>query len=197
MSLSVKSQPIPPDIAQAYHGLRRALLSFLRQQVTDPVVAEDLLHEVFLKALKAMQRGDTPTNLTGWLYMIARNSVIDYYRAKRPSDPLPDDLVATESEDNLTEQDLARCLKPLMQSLPPLYRNTLLATDFEGQAMQVLADQENVSLSAIKSRASRGRKMLKQSLLACCKVEVSSSGQVLDFDVSTQPPMCNQSDSCR
>ena len=197
MSLSVKSQPISLDIAQAYHGLRRALLSFLRQQVTDPVVAEDLLHEVFLKALKAMQRGDTPTNLTGWLYMIARNSVIDYYRAKRPSDPLPDDLVATESEDNLTEQDLARCLKPLTQSLPPLYRNTLLATDFEGQAMQVLADQENVSLSAIKSRASRGRKMLKQSLLACCKVDVSSSGQVLDFDVNTQPPMCNQPNGCR
>lgn len=39
--------------------------------------------------------------------------------------------------DNLVEQDLARCLKPLTQSLPPLYRNTLLATDFEGHTMQI------------------------------------------------------------
>lgn len=196
MSLATHTQPDPKDIAQAYKGLRQSLMGFLRHQVTDPAVAEDLLHEVFLKALHAMQRGDSPTNLTGWLYTIARNSVIDYYRAKRPSDPLPDDLVAAVSDDNLVEQDLARCLRPLTETLPPLYRNTLLATDFDGLTMQVLATQEGVSLSAIKSRASRGRKLLRQNVLACCKVDVSSSGEVLDFHANVQTPPCNPSDGC-
>nr|WP_315487827.1 sigma-70 family RNA polymerase sigma factor [uncultured Rhodoferax sp.] len=196
MSLATHTQPDPTDIAQAYKGLRQSLMGFLRHQVTDPAVAEDLLHEVFLKALHAMQRGDSPTNLTGWLYTIARNSVIDYYRAKRPSDPLPDDLVAAVSDDNLVEQDLARCLRPLTETLPPLYRNTLLATDFDGMTMQFLATQEGVSISAIKSRASRGRKLLRQNVLACCKVDVSSSGEVLDFHANVQTPPCHPSDGC-
>ena len=179
---------VTPDIALAYQGLRHALLGFLRNKVGDNNVAEDLLHEVFLKALSAIERGDSPSNLTGWLYTIARNSVIDYYRTQRPTDPLPEELASPQPDDNLVEQDLARCLQPLTETLPPLYRNTLIATDFGGQTMQVLADQEGVSLSAVKSRASRGRQMLKQRLLACCQVDVSGSGQVLDFATNAQAP---------
>jgi RNA polymerase sigma-70 factor, ECF subfamily len=178
---SPNTAPSPQDIALAYQNLRQTLLGFLRKKVSDNTVAEDLLHEVFLKALNAIERGDSPTNLNGWLYSIAKNSVVDYYRTKRPTDPLPDELIAPESDDDLTEQDLARCLKPLTESLPPMYRNTLLAADFEGQTLQLIADRESLSLSAIKSRASRGRQMLKQSLLACCQVDVSQSGQVVDF----------------
>lgn len=181
---------VTPDIALAYKDLRQALLGFLRNKVGDNNVAEDLLHEVFLKAISAIERGDSPSNLTGWLYTIAKNSVIDYYRTQRPTDPLPEELASPQPEDNLVEQDLARCLKPLTASLPPLYRNTLNATDFGGQTMQVLADQEGVSLSAIKSRASRGRRMLKRSLLTCCQVDVSQSGQVLDFQQSKNSPSC-------
>ena len=196
MSLESQNQTIPLDIAQTYESLRHLLLGFLRKQVSDPVAAEDLLHEVFLKALTAIERGDAPTNLTAWLYTIARNSVIDYYRAKRPLEALPDDLIAAESDDNLVEQDLARCLRPLTQSLPALYRNTLLATDFDGHAMQTLANLENISLSAIKSRASRGRKMLRERLLTCCKVDVSNSGQVLDFHENEVTPSFDQRTCC-
>ena len=188
---------LPQDVATAYQALRRALLGFLKKKVRDDSVAEDLLHEVFLKALGAIERGDSPANLTGWLYAIARNSVIDYYRAKRPTDPLPKELVSPGSDENLVEQDLARCLKPMTESLPPLYRNTLLATDFEGHTMQAIADRENVSLSAIKSRASRGRQLLKQSLLTCCQVDVSGSGQVLDFHSTEESPSCAADGGCR
>ncbi len=191
----MKALPIAPDtnpldISAAYQALRLALLGFLRKQVTDPTVAEDLLHEVFLKALGAMERGDTPKNLTGWLYAIARNTVVDFYRAKRPMDLLPDDLVAEVSDDSLVEQDLARCLKPMTERLPTLYRDTLLATDFDGRTMHELAAQWGVSVSAVKSRASRGRKMLRQSVLACCQVDVSNSGQVLDFQRHPKPLPC-------
>lgn len=193
---TIDIKPPMPDIALAYQGLRGTLLGFLRNKVSDNAIAEDLLHEVFLKALSAIERGDSPSNLTGWLFTIARNSVIDHYRTRRPTDPLPDELATPEADDNLVEQDLSRCLKPLAESLPPLYRHTLLATDFEGLTMQMVADRENVSLSAIKSRASRGRRMLKQSLLACCQVDVSDSGQVLDFHKNDKSSGCADPSVC-
>jgi RNA polymerase sigma-70 factor (ECF subfamily) len=195
MSVTVQ-QTTQADLAVVYQNLQQSLLGFIRKQVTDPVLAEDLLQDVFLKAINAIQRGDTPANLIAWLYTIARNSVIDHYRAKRPTDPLPDDLAAVDTDDHHIEQDLARCLKPLVQSLPPLYRNTLLATDFAGQPLQSLVALEKVSLSAIKSRASRGRKMLRQRLLTCCTINVSSSGQIEEFSSNTAELRLDKKDCC-
>lgn len=169
------------ELSLAYRALRQTLLGFLRKKVSDPAVAEDLLHEVFLKALTALERGDAPRNMTGWLYTIARNGVIDFYRSKRPSEVLPEDLAAVEVDDDAAEQQLALCLKPFTEELPSLYRETLLATDFDGRTLQDLATQWDVSVSAVKSRASRGRKLLKQRVLNCCKVEVSNTGHVLDY----------------
>lgn len=183
-------------LAIPYQNLRHAMLAYLRKQVTDAAVAEDLLHEVFLKALAATQRRGAPHKLPGWLYAIARNTVIDYYRAKRPMEALPDELLAADPPDNVVSQALANCLKPLAERLPALYRDTLLATEFQGKTLQTVATQGNVSLSAIKSRASRGRKLLKESLLACCQVEVSGSGEVLDFQPRQVTLGCAAPGSC-
>jgi RNA polymerase sigma-70 factor, ECF subfamily len=57
-----------------------------------------------------------------------------------------------------------------------------MATKFKGKTLQSLATQWDVSLSAVKSRASRGRVMLKQKLLDCCKIEVTKAGSVLDVE---------------
>lgn len=184
------------DITVSYQELRRSMLGYLRKQVTDPVVAEDLLHDVFLKALAAGEREVIPRNLPGWLYRIARNTVIDFYRAKRPTDVLPDDLVAEDSGNDLTQQALSECLLPLIKQLPPIYRDTLLATDFEGKTLPSLAAEWHVSVSALKSRASRGRKMLKEKLLACCHVEVSGTGEILDFHTHDSASACSATKGC-
>ncbi len=164
-----------------YQDMRHAMLAYLRKHVADSASAEDLLHEVFFKALVAIQGGDNPHNLSGWLYTIARNTLIDYFRAKRPMDELPDDLLITEPPNNMASQGLANCLKPLAELLPPIYRDTLVAIEFHGKTLQTVATEGNVSLSAVKSRASRGRKLLKERVLTCCKVELSRTGEVLDF----------------
>ena len=181
------------ELSEAYRALRQTLLGFLRKKVSDPAVAEDLLHEVFLKALTALERGNAPSNMTGWLYTIARNGVVDYYRSKRPTEALPEELATVEADDDLAEQRLALCLKPFTEELPSLYRETLLATDFEGRTLQDLATQWDVSVSAVKSRASRGRKLLKQRVLECCKVEVSNNGHVLDYHPHVKTPGASES----
>jgi len=88
------------------------------------------------------------------------------------------------------------CLRPLVQRLPPIYRDTLLAAEFDGRPLRALAEAEGVSLSAIKSRASRGRRLLQDELVACCSVTLSKSGAVLDYDeraAGTCAPGCGSS----
>ena len=184
------------DFTLHYQSLRRSMLSYLRKHIADPVVAEDLLQEIFLKALVADKRSHAPRNIAAWLYTIARNTVIDFYRAKRPMSELPDDLVSGDSEDNLTEQSLAECVRPMLEQLPPIYRDTLLATDVDGKTMHLLAAELSVSVSAVKSRASRGRKMLKEKLLACCVVDLSSTGEIIDFHAHDSSSKCSAEGGC-
>src|SRR5439155_10717156 len=58
--------------------------------------AEDLTEQVFLKAWEAIDRYQPRgTPFTAWLYRLAHNLVIDYYRSRRPTTPL-EEIVDTE-----------------------------------------------------------------------------------------------------
>ncbi|SEB13461.1 hypothetical protein SAMN05660964_03744 [Thiothrix caldifontis] len=53
---------------------------------------------------------------------------------------LPEDLPVEAEEPASTAAQLSQCLLPLVQQLPDIYRDTLLATDFEGRNLQALAE---------------------------------------------------------
>lgn len=168
-------------LSESYRMFRQGLLGFIRSRVHDPALAEDLLHEVFLKAIKALERDATPANMPAWLYRIASNVVIDHYRSLRPTDDLPEDLEALAPFRLPAEQTLALCLVPFIKELPDHYRDTLLATAIEGRSLADLSRELGLSQSAIKSRASRGRRLLRDKVLDCCHVELSAEGEVEDY----------------
>lgn len=56
--------------------------------------------------------------------------------------------------------------------------------------MRTLAEQQQVSVSAIKSRASRARVMLKEKLLECCHIEMTD-GLVSDYH-RISPTRCGE-----
>lgn len=177
-----------PDraVADLYAELRGALLAFLRKHTGDAQVAEDLLHDVVLKALTASRdEAQAPHNLTGWLYAVARNAAMDHHRRQRPTDELADDLPTphpSDEDDALIE--LANCLRPVAERLPETYRATVIAAELDGLSLAHVADAQGLSLSAVKTRASRGRRLLQQELIECCRVALSTHGQVLDYDAA-------------
>lgn len=181
--MSDQPPPDPPTIEQLYVPLRRSLLAFLRKHTGDPHAAEDLLHDVVVKALVGSRdQAKPPQNLTAWLYAVARNAAMDFHRRARPTEEMPEDLAGEEADWSEDYLELADCLRPMVRRLPDKYRQTVLACEFDGARLRDLADAEGVSLSAIKSRASRGRRMLQDELVTCCNVVLSASGQVMDYD---------------
>lgn len=181
----VDPSPVPEsrDVTAAYRELRSTLLGVLLKQTGDAHAAEDLLHDVMLKVLASEKAGrPAPENIGAWLYSVARNAAIDWHRARRPSEELPEDLAAPADEESEAGLELANCLRPMAERLPDHYRDTLLAAEFEGQPLKQIAETQGISLAAAKTRASRGRKLLQQELVQCCRVVLSGSGQVLDYD---------------
>lgn len=173
----------PPnqDLGETFARLQLQLGSYLRKQVRDPAVAEDLLQQLFLKAQETL-RSDRPIgNLIGWLYVTARTTVVDYHRSnKMKSVEFDENRVHIEAEDSGLQQELATCLQPFAEQLPAIYRDALIATDFLGKPMREVALLQGVSVSAIKSRASRARAMLKAKVEECCHVEISG-GAIVDY----------------
>ena len=179
----------PTAAALATRDLRRHLRAWLRTRVADDATADDLVQEVFLRALTATT---TPTDPAAWLHAIARHTLVDHYRARRPPAALaelPDEPPAAAADDDArAHRELSSCLRPFAEDLPPIYRDALVATDFEGRPMREQARAAGVSLSAIKSRAARARQLLKARVLACCRVEVTPAGQVTDYHPHARCP---------
>ena len=86
-----------------------------------------------------------------------------------------------DSEEQSSLGELSACVAPMIAALPEKYRDALIMTDLNGMTQQEAANRLGVSLSGAKSRVQRGRKQIKDMLLACCRVELDRLGGVVDF----------------
>ena len=136
-------------------------------------------------------------NLVGWLYAVARNAAMDHHRRQRPHDELSDELVAPlDDEDQMLRHSLAACLRLMTERLPPLYRDTVLATEFDGHTLGRLASEGGASILAVKSRAMHGRRLLADELLRCCRVVRGDDGQIVQVDMHASQA-CQPAAPCR
>ena len=175
---------LPVDVApQTWESYRAELVRFVGSRVSDGAAADDIVHDVLLKALSQIDTLEDPGRLRGWLYRITRNAVVDHYRHRRPSEPLPPDFETESPEDvQRAERELASCLEPLLGSLPQAYRQALTLAEVEELSQREIARREGLSLSGAKSRVQRARRMLREAVLACCRVELDRRGGVTDFE---------------
>ena len=69
--------------ARIYDQFGNKLYRFIYFRVGHKEMAEDLLSDTFVKAWQKINQINSPESLSGWLYQIARNNIIDYYRLRK------------------------------------------------------------------------------------------------------------------
>jgi RNA polymerase sigma factor (sigma-70 family) len=116
--------PAPVDVAieaaisAAYLEHRKAVLGYTLRMTRDAEVAEDIVHEAYLRLVSVARTGVMPDNVAGWLHRVARNLVIDWARRSRrtwtspgPSahetDDGPEEIVLDLERDSELHQALA------------------------------------------------------------------------------------------
>ena len=60
-----------------WHEFAEKLGQFIRARVSDPATAEDISQDVFVKIQQRLGQLQDPAKLQSWIYLIARNAVID------------------------------------------------------------------------------------------------------------------------
>src|SRR5580693_7771163 len=81
------------------------LLNFIRRRVPDSRDAEDILQDVFYELVEANRLLMPIEHVTGWLFRVARNRIIDLFRKKRP-ESFSDAAVTGEDGEMLQLEDL-------------------------------------------------------------------------------------------
>ena len=176
------SESMTPEIEHVWRQYHRKLGAFIRSRVAEED-ADDILHDLFFKMRAKLPQLENPDRLQSWLFRIASNAIIDHYRSKRPTEELPE-WVAEPGADpgEQAKTELAACLRPMIEELPPDYREAVYLAELQGRTQREVAEVQGLSLSGAKSRVQRGRAMLQEMLAACCDLKLDRRGHIIDYD---------------
>jgi len=144
------------------------LRNFIRQRVPDVRDAEDILQDVFYALVEANRLLMPIEHVTGWLFRVARNRIIDLYRKTR-SESFSDTPVADENDELLRLEDLLPspdagpealysrgllldALELAIDELPEEQRDVFIAHELEGRSFKEMAAEKGVSVNTLLSR---------------------------------------------
>lgn len=167
-------------LMRAWDSHEAELRAWLRRRLNNTHDAEDLLQDLFIKALRQDKKFCEIANARAWLYEVARNALADRLRVKREQIELPEDLVAEHDEPAAVET-LATCLPRVLAKLPEEDREAITRCDLEGMSQQDYARLKKLSLPGAKSRVQRARKRLREELMSACGVRFDEAGNVCCF----------------
>lgn len=165
---------------RAWADHERELRSWLRKQLRNPADAEDMLQDLFLKALRQDKQFCAIGNTRAWLFQVARNALADRLRLHREQVELPDDLLL-ENDELAPVDTLANCLPRALAELSAEDCDIITECDLQGMKQEDYAKQHGLSLPGAKSRLQRARKRLKAHLETHCQVRYGDNGKVCCF----------------
>ncbi|MDD4880825.1 MAG: sigma-70 family RNA polymerase sigma factor [Gallionellaceae bacterium] len=164
----------------AWHRHEAELRLWLRGRLDSSADVEDVLQELFLKALRQGRKFCAVANTRAWLYEVARNALIDRFRLRKDQVELPDDLASASDEPEAVDS-LAACLPRALSELSALDRDILSLCDLEHMSQADYAALRGQTLAAAKSRLQRARKRLREHLTRACQVRFDADGKVCGF----------------
>ncbi len=123
------------------------------------VEVDDLVHDVFLSALRGLRNLRDASRFGGWLAVIARNRAADFHRRSPALEELPEEI---PSED--PERAEALAVLEAIRGLPEAYRETLILRLVEGLTGPEIAVRTGLTPGSVRVNLHRGMQQLREKL---------------------------------
>lgn len=184
---SKSTYPMNPDeptwIAQARQGNQAAfsnivevyqkpIYNLCHRMLGDRTEAEDAAQETFIRAYFKLDSYDEKRKFSSWLFSIASHHCIDKLRKRRIQwiswDELPPwrwlpDTNAPQPEENMIAYEATQEVHALLDSLAPDYRAAVVLKYWHNFSYEEIAESLNTTVSAIKSKLFRARRMMAKT----------------------------------
>ena len=153
-------------VEKAFRFERKRLLDFIRRRVRTEEDAEDILQDVFYQLAAGYSVTEPIEKLTSWLFTVARNKIIDWYRKKK-TESLPADLDNESAPVNLEQILFDRTLTPdevyarslvwtqladALDELPDEQRAVFVMHELEGKSFKEIAESTGEPVNTLLSR---------------------------------------------
>jgi len=153
------------------------LKQFIISKVKDRTIADDILQDSFIKIHTKLHTLQDITKLKPWIFTIARNCVMDYFKRSNSSIELDD--IKTEDSYAFPEHTEKDCLRGILKNLPKKYRDPIFLSDIKGLKQADIARQLNLPLPTVKSQIQRARKQIAQGFIDCCGFAINKRGYLV------------------
>lgn len=161
-------------LMKAWGEIEPVLYGWLMKQTQSQHETEDIMQEVFLKAMSNRERFCTLDDSRSWLFKITKNHFIDYLRRKVDCKDIGE-FVAPDNVLPVMTQ-LQTCLPRLLPKLSAKDRHIIEECDLNGLTQLEYAKRNRLSLPATKARLRRARLELKDKLINECQVKQDHTG---------------------
>ena len=167
-------------ISQLIDRHSKRVRDYIRMMVKDHDVADDILQETLIKAVRVIDEGryaDTGKFLS-WVLRIAHNQVIDYFRSQKSQRTVSESdagynvlgtlrFAERNVEDRLISEQIEADVRRMIDSLPEEQREVVMMRYYAGMSFQEIADQTEVSINTALGRMRYAlinlRKMIKEN----------------------------------
>lgn len=153
-------------LTDLYNAYFERIYGFIYYRVSHKETAEDLTEDVFVKVFNKLRGLTELKAFEGWLFQIARNKVIDYYRSKKQLVPLEEIENTLEYETNVVDivnlQTQQILFIKLLKELSPEQQQVIKLKFLEDIDNDVIAQMLNKTEGAIRVIQHRAIAKLKE-----------------------------------
>ena len=152
-------------IADVVDREQSRLRRFIRRRVPDPRDADDILQDVFSELVEANRLLMPIDHVTGWLFQVARNRIVDLFRKQIRGSAIEghaddealllDELLpsADAGPEALYERRMVlEALRRALDELPAEQRAVFVAHEIEGRSFKEMSAESGVSVNTLLSR---------------------------------------------
>jgi len=180
MQGAIHHDPDWPDVAALQAGESTALdrlmkrhhaevTGFIWRMTGNQRDAEELAQETFVRAYFQIQQYRPRAPFAAWLYRIARNLCLDYFRSRthrqnKQNLPLNEAWNITESGMSTSLDEATELLQNAIAELPIPLREPLVLTALEGMSHEEAGRRLGISAKAVEVKCYRGREKLRDFL---------------------------------
>lgn len=157
------------DFAILVDRYKNLVFSVISRMTNNPDDFADLAQEVFLKVYKNLDKYRPDYHFSTWIIRITTNHIIDIRRRYKIDSVSIDDTeiplsTGNSAEDEYIRSEQVRELSRLINNLPETYRLPIALYHQHNMSYKEIADSLGLSMSKVKNRIFRGRRLLKEMI---------------------------------